>query len=80
MSRAASLFAQRSGSFHFSRGEATMPVSEYYKGSGEKVMRSMMKRYGRKGGKRVFYATANKMGMNRPGKKNGKRKKRGAKY
>lgn len=37
-----------------------MPVSEYYKGSGEKVMRSMKKRYGSKSGERVFYATANK--------------------
>jgi hypothetical protein len=34
------------------------PVGEYYKGSGEKVMRSMKKRYGEEGGKRVFYATA----------------------
>ena len=37
-----------------------MPVSSYYGGSGEKVMRSMQKRYGSKAGKRVFYATANK--------------------
>lgn len=51
-----------------------MPIGEYYKGSGTKVMRSMQKRYGKKGGKRVFYATANKAGMNRPGKK-GKRKR-----
>lgn len=40
-----------------------MPVSEYYKGSGRKVMRSMKKSYGPETGKRVFYATANKMGM-----------------
>ena len=46
-----------------------MPVEEYYKGSGNKVMRSMQRRYGKKAGKRVFYATANKRGMNRPGKK-----------
>jgi hypothetical protein len=46
-----------------------MPVSEYYKGSGEKVMSSMKKRYGDKAGERVFYATANKRDMNRPGKK-----------
>jgi len=46
-----------------------MPVSEYYKGEGSKVMRSMKKRYGKKSGERVFYATANKRGLNRPGKK-----------
>ena len=56
-----------------------MPVSEYYKGSGEKVMHSMKKRYGAKAGKRVFYATANARGMNRPGKKK-KGKKGPAKY
>jgi hypothetical protein len=37
-----------------------MPVSEYYKGSGRKVMTSMKKKYGAKKGKEVFYATANK--------------------
>lgn len=57
-----------------------MPVSEYYKGYGEKVMKSMQDRYGEEGGKRVFYATANKRGMNRPGKRSGKKgKKRGKK-
>jgi hypothetical protein len=57
-----------------------MPVKEYYKGEGETVMRSMKKRYGEKAGERVFYATANKRGMNRPGKKSKKRsRKRGAK-
>lgn len=50
-----------------------MPVSEYYKGSGESVMRDMKKRYGSKAGERVFYATAEKRGMNRPGKKSGKK-------
>lgn len=45
-----------------------MPVEEYYEGSGRKVMASMKKRYGAKKGKEVFYATANKRGMNRPGK------------
>jgi hypothetical protein len=48
-----------------------MPVSEYYEGSGSKVLKSTKKRYGAKAGKRVFYATANKKGMNRPGKKKG---------
>jgi hypothetical protein len=52
-----------------------MPVSEYYRGSGEKVMRSMKKRYGKKSGERVFYATANKRKLNRPGKRR-KAKKR----
>ena len=49
-----------------------MPVSEYFKGSGDKVMSNMQKEYGAKKGKSVFYATANKKGMNRPGKKNKK--------
>jgi hypothetical protein len=55
-----------------------MPVSEYYKGSGTEVMNSMQKRYGPEKGKRVFYATANKRGMNRPGK--GDRKRSVKKY
>lgn len=37
-----------------------MPVSKYFKGKGAKVMKDMIKRYGKKKGKRVFYATANK--------------------
>jgi hypothetical protein len=37
-----------------------MPISKYYGGSGEKVMRKMKKRYGSKKGKKVFYATHNK--------------------
>ena len=40
-----------------------MPVSAYYKGSGEKVMSSMKKRYGEKKGESVFYATAKKRGF-----------------
>ena len=40
-----------------------MPISEYYKGKGRKVMASMKARYGEKKGKEVFYATANKMKM-----------------
>ncbi len=40
-----------------------MPVGEYYKGEGARVMRAMKKRYGAKAGKRVFYATANKREM-----------------
>jgi len=37
-----------------------MPLSEYYGGKGAKVMKDMVKRYGKKKGKRVFYATHNK--------------------
>jgi len=37
-----------------------MPLSKYFKGSGEKVMSSMKKQYGDKKGKSVFYATSNK--------------------
>jgi hypothetical protein len=50
-----------------------MPVSEYYRGHGAEVMSDMKKRYGSKAGERVFYATANKKGMNRPGKRNKKK-------
>lgn len=50
-----------------------MPVSEYYSGSGEKVMKDMTKRYGKKKGKQVFYATANKRKQKRK-KKRGKRR------
>lgn len=38
-----------------------MPIKEYYKGKGEKVMAKMKEEYGSKKGKQVFYATANKM-------------------
>lgn len=38
-----------------------MPIAEYFKGKGDKVMSSMKKEYGDKKGKSVFYATANKM-------------------
>ena len=41
-----------------------MPIGKYFKGSGEKVMRSMMSQYGAKKGKSVFYATANKQKQN----------------
>lgn len=37
-----------------------MPIKEYFKGRGEKVMAEMKKEYGEKKGKEVFYATANK--------------------
>lgn len=41
-----------------------MPIGKYYKGSGNKVMKDMVKRYGKKKGKEIFYATANKRKMN----------------
>lgn len=37
-----------------------MPLSRYFKGKGEKVMKSMKDEYGEKKGESVFYATANK--------------------
>lgn len=37
-----------------------MPLSNYYGGSGEKVMKNMKKEYGEEKGERVFYATSNK--------------------
>jgi hypothetical protein len=40
-----------------------MPVSKYFKGHGEKVMSNMKKQYGPEKGKQVFYATANKKGL-----------------
>lgn len=47
-----------------------MPLSDYYGGKGEKVMKSMEKQYGAKKGKSIFYATANKKKKNsRRGKK-----------
>jgi len=47
-----------------------VPVSKYFKGHGKEVMGNMMKQYGSKKGKSVFYATANKRGEN-PGEKRG---------
>ena len=46
-----------------------MPINEYFKGGGDKVMSNMTKEYGPKKGKSVFYATANKKGMKPGGKK-----------
>mgnify|MGYP001617587956 CR=1 FL=1 len=39
-----------------------MPIGEYFKGGGEKVMAGMKKKYGKRA-KEVFYATANARGM-----------------
>jgi hypothetical protein len=40
-----------------------MPLSKYYGGHGEEVMASMSKKHGKKKGKEIFYATANKHGL-----------------
>ena len=55
-----------------------MPVSAYFKGHGNEVMANMIKEYGAKKGKSVFYATANKKGetANSPKRHPHKRKKR----
>jgi hypothetical protein len=45
-----------------------MPVSKYFKGKGLQVMENMMREYGSKKGKQVFYATANKKGQKPKGK------------
>jgi hypothetical protein len=37
-----------------------MPVGKYFGGHGAEVMNRMLKEYGAKKGKSVFYATANK--------------------
>lgn len=50
-----------------------MPISQYFKGRGSKVMKSMKKRYGDKKGKSIFYATANKNNMTAPSDKTKKR-------
>ena len=46
-----------------------MPVSEYYRGKGEKVLAIMRKRYGPEKGERIFYAVAYKLGLVPPEKK-----------
>jgi len=37
-----------------------MPISKYFSGHGEKVMKAMKEEYGEKKGEQVFYATVNK--------------------
>lgn len=46
-----------------------MPVSKYYKGHGREVMADMTRRYGKKKGERVFYATANALQERRAAKR-----------
>jgi hypothetical protein len=43
-----------------------MPLSKYFNGGGEKVMKNMTQEYGATKGKQVFYATANARGA-KPG-------------
>lgn len=45
-----------------------MPISAYFKGSGDKVMANLQKQYGEKQGKSAFYAIANEQGQNPPKK------------
>jgi hypothetical protein len=51
-----------------------VPVSSYYGGDGEQVLRDMIARYGATEGKRIFYATANARGLT-PKKVKRKRRK-----
>ena len=37
-----------------------MPIGKYYGGHGSEVMKKMTSKFGKKKGKSVFYATANK--------------------
>lgn len=41
-----------------------MPISKYYKGRGEEVLKGMVERYGPEEGRSVFYATAKERDMN----------------
>jgi hypothetical protein len=43
-----------------------MPIDKYFKGHGAEVMASMLKKYGAKKGKSVFYATSNKHPEDKP--------------
>lgn len=51
-----------------------MPISKYYKGHGEEVMRKMREKYGKDEGESIFYATINAR-KKRKKKKRGKRGK-----
>jgi hypothetical protein len=53
-----------------------MPLHEYFKGKGEKVMKSMKKTYGEKKGEKIFYATANKKSLTGPSEPPKKKKRR----
>ena len=51
-----------------------MPLSEYFKGDGRKILADFVKRYGEAKGKRMFYATANKRGL--APKRHGRKKRK----
>jgi hypothetical protein len=44
-----------------------MPLSKYFGGHGEKVMKDMKKKHGDKKGKSIFYATSNKKKKDKKG-------------
>lgn len=50
-----------------------MPLGKYYGGHGEEVMTDMKKRYGKKAGERVFYATENAKKKKRKAQQEGAR-------
>lgn len=54
-----------------------MPISKYYGGHGEEVMRDMRKRYGERA-EEVFYATANKRDQKPKKKSHGRKSARGS--
>lgn len=54
-----------------------MPLSKYFGGHGESVMKSMQKKHGAKKGKQIFYATANKRGQLDTGPSKGRGKSNG---
>ena len=45
-----------------------MPLSKYFSGHGQKVMKAMKEQYGEEKGKQVFYATANKQKQGKEGR------------
>jgi hypothetical protein len=51
-----------------------MPVRAYFKGHGDEVMANMVRQYGAKKGRSVFYATANR--RDETPKKKARRKRR----
>jgi hypothetical protein len=45
-----------------------VPINKYFSGHGTEVMKKMLESYGKKKGKQVFYATANKKDQKPKGK------------
>jgi hypothetical protein len=54
-----------------------VPVSAYFKGHGSAVLADMIRRHGKKRGKEIFYATANKRGMTPDDRKKALKRKAG---